>query len=99
MNYDLENFLVNPTNVAAKDFSDKTPEEGDKVTLLDGAYKFLPGEVAAKIARLEYVTIDNYNKLLLSDDNGENHYYTYSIYIKETCYLIGLYGHSWKYYK
>jgi len=60
MNYnDFENFLINPTNIAAKEFSDKIPEKGDKVILLDG------GDILKKyVDKLE--NIDKRNELLRS---------------------------------
>jgi len=83
-----------------KAFEHKIPEIGDKVILLDGFYETLSdGKEAAKLARLPHVTITGGLKILLTDDAGENPYYSYEIYINESKYCVGLYGSSWKYLK
>lgn len=67
----------------------RIPQIGDKVILLEGAYKLLPGDIAAKLARLQYVTVNDVMPLPIGKDG--NYEWMYEVYIEETDYPIGFY--------
>lgn len=64
------------------------PRPGDKITITN--FDSFPGKVAAQIAKLPYLTVEEVNPITLSDENGENRYTAYEVYAVETPYLIGL---------
>lgn len=68
--------------------SNYIPRPGDKITITD--FSSFPGKVAAELARLPYLTVEDVNPITLSDENGENRYTAYEVYAVETPYLIGL---------
>lgn len=74
----------------------REPKVNDKVFLLDGFYETLSdGKECAKLARMPYCTVDEYSSVPIGE-NGD-YTYVYEVYVKETGYMVGLYGVSWCY--
>jgi hypothetical protein len=90
----IEDFIGGFNISVADDPKVRIPKSGDKVILTDEFYDTLSdGKECAKLARLPYCIVDDFQKIPEGSDG--NYRWVYPIYVKETGYMVGT---SYKFY-